>query len=166
MANQPKLQNGLTANMDRFVDYLLTNGGQQEKAAISAGYAPKTAGVKASELIKQDKIQQAISERANKHCKALVPMALNVVRELAVHGKSDSVRLAAAQDILNRSGMRAIAEPQLNQELTTKQQYNAILSEIRKALEQRERVINPDDESDTIATQSDSDSDKLLISNA
>ena len=59
---------------------------------------------------------------------------------ITLNAKSESVRLSAAQDILGRAGMNHKQEIQVNHTLTTKEQYNAILNEIREALSNQDAI--------------------------
>lgn len=56
---------GLSIAEEKFIDkYLETNNGTQ--SAIYAGYSPKTAGVKASQLLTRIKVQEEIRRRREK----------------------------------------------------------------------------------------------------
>lgn len=66
-----------------FVEAYLANGRNGTQAAIAAGYSAKTAAVKASQLLTEVKIAQAIDARAEKLQAAMELTTENVLRELA-----------------------------------------------------------------------------------
>ena len=148
MANQPKLNNGFTARQDRFIDCYILNGGKQRQAAIDAGYSESAADTRAHELLKREDVQNAINNRVNRQISNHVPLAIDTIKKLAVSANSESVRLTAAQDILNRAGIRPLQETKQIQQLTTRAQYEEILKEIEKALKNREKVIESDVQSE------------------
>lgn len=69
----------------RFVDAYIMNGFREREAAISAGYAEKSAHVTASRLLKNAKIQAAISARMNE----LVMSKEEALYRLSEHGRGD-----------------------------------------------------------------------------
>jgi len=155
-ANLTKDEHGLTPMQDAYVVHLVTNGGSQVQAARDAGYSERAAQAKSGEMMKLKHIQLAIVRESTKRLNSLIPVGLETIRYLAVHSNSDSVRLSAAQDMLNRAGLRATSELQSDKPLTTKAQYTAILDDIRKALAQRERVLEPDQADELTAIPHDS----------
>lgn len=50
----------ITPKQQRFIAEYLSNGGNGTKAAISAGYAPRSAGVTAHDLLKMEKIRKRL----------------------------------------------------------------------------------------------------------
>ena len=146
MPNVAKTENGLTPMQSRFVDCLVSNGGKKTQAAKDAGYSERTARTRAYELFRNENVQAVIAKRSDAQIKSHIPLAIGVIKDLALYSKSDSVRLQAAQDILNRAGMRPKQEVHVNHTLTTKEQYKAILIEIRQALESQPIIdVNPID---------------------
>lgn len=60
LLNFPVPAAGHTLKEEKFLTALLTNGFHKEKAAIAAGYSPKSAGPMASHLLRKDKIKQRL----------------------------------------------------------------------------------------------------------
>jgi hypothetical protein len=86
------------------VDNLFTPGVNQEEAAVLAGYAPNSASVSASRVLRLPHVQEYLDVCVNGGIKSMAIGASMVVKELSDSAKSPLVRLQAAQDILNRSG--------------------------------------------------------------
>ncbi len=55
-----QIPDAITPKQQRFIAEYMANGGNGTQAAISAGYAPRSAAVTASELLKQDKIRKRL----------------------------------------------------------------------------------------------------------
>jgi phage terminase small subunit len=66
-----------------FVEHYIANGGNGTQAAISAGYAEKSAHVAASRLLKDDKVAAAIAQRRDKALASLELTTDLVLLELA-----------------------------------------------------------------------------------
>lgn len=97
----------------QFVLALVTLGCTQSKAAELAGYqgGPNTFKSKGWSLAHDPRVQAAILEQSQKLIRAHAPMALNVVVDLAKSVNIDPrVRLKAALELLNRSGLHAHTE--------------------------------------------------------
>lgn len=102
-----------------FVLALVTLGCTQSKAAEIAGYqgGPNTFKSKGWALAHDPRVQAAILEQSQKLIRAHAPMALNVVVDLARSANIDPrVRLKAALELLNRSGLHAQTEHKLTVE--------------------------------------------------
>ena len=93
----------LTEKQSAFVkEFALT--GNATQSAIKAGYSGKTAHAKGHTLRHQLQIQ--IEDETRKMMQAAVPGALAQIVDLAGHATSEQVRLQAAKDILDRSGLK------------------------------------------------------------
>jgi len=91
----------LTILQDKFIEhYTLT--GNATKAAIEAGYSEKTAKIKGSQLKAQfaNEIREATQDK--------VPAGLRWLSELAEKAESESVRLGAVRDLLDRAGLKPV----------------------------------------------------------
>ena len=90
-----------TSKQERFIDqYCLT--GNATKSAEFAGYgSPKQRGY---ELKNQFSFE--IEERTRKMIQDCVPGALSQLKSLSEGAESESVRLGAVKDILDRAGMK------------------------------------------------------------
>lgn len=93
--------------------YLEFNNGTL--AAIKAGYSEKSAHVQASQLLKNPKVRDYIEELRSRRSEAVVNrighMAVDVINglyDLAQHAESESVRLNAIKDILDRGGFKPV----------------------------------------------------------
>lgn len=95
----------LTSMQAAFVEAFVSNGGQKEAAAIEAGYSPATARSQAYELLAKPHVIQAIMSRTMNELIMQSPAAVQRLHDL-LSAKSEYVRLQAAQDVLNRTGMK------------------------------------------------------------
>lgn len=102
----PSVQGKLTALQDKFVDEYIANGGVGKAAAITAGYSEHTATQIAHTLMRKPQITQEIYRRTVEQIGLAAPKALGTIVGLIANAKSDYVKLEAAKDILDRSGMR------------------------------------------------------------
>lgn len=96
----------LTPMQQAFVDAFVSNGGHKEEAAIEAGYSRETARVQAYELLGKPHVMQAIMARTMNELIMQGPAAAQRLHDL-LSAKSEYVRLQAAQDVLNRIGIKA-----------------------------------------------------------
>ena len=93
----------LTEKQSAFVkEYALT--GNATRAAVKAGYSEKTAHAKGHTLRHQLQIQ--IEDETRRLMQQAVPGALAQIVDLAASATSEQVRLQAAKDILDRSGLK------------------------------------------------------------
>ena len=93
----------LTEKQSAFVkEYALT--GNATRAAVKAGYSEKTAHAKGHTLRHQ--LQLQIEDETRRLMQQAVPGALAQIVDLAASATSEQVRLQAAKDILDRSGLK------------------------------------------------------------
>ena len=78
--------------------------GNAKKAAIMAGYSENTATQKGYYL--KNKFAKEINEKTRQMIQDSVPAAINQMRVLADSAESESVRLAANKDLLDRAGLK------------------------------------------------------------
>lgn len=95
----------LTDMQSRFVHEFVTNGGNKEQAAIDAGYSQDTAREQAYALTRKPHVMQAILEHSASELVSHTPKAVTRLHQL-LNGRSEYVALQAAQDILNRTGIK------------------------------------------------------------
>lgn len=97
----------LSPQRKRFVDaYLTSANGNGTKAAIAAGYSVHTAGVQASQLLKQPEVKRLVGERLARES-LTADQAIENVSALASHipdKVSDAVILKANELILRVRG--------------------------------------------------------------
>jgi phage terminase small subunit len=95
----------MTILQDKFIEhYVLT--GNAKQSAIHAGYSEKTAKVKGSQLKAQ--FTNEIRDATQKLLADKVPAGLRWLSELAESAESESVRLGAVKDLLDRAGLKPI----------------------------------------------------------
>jgi phage terminase small subunit len=95
----------MTILQDKFIEhYVLT--GNATQSAIHAGYSEKTAKVKGSQLKAQ--FTNEIREATQKLLADKVPAGLRWLSDLAESAESESVRLGAVKDLLDRAGLKPV----------------------------------------------------------
>tara|TARA_R100000306_G_C4321916_1_gene115569 strand:+ start:162 stop:569 length:408 start_codon:yes stop_codon:yes gene_type:complete len=92
-----------TAKQEAFIDaYCLT--GNAKKSAVMAGYPEKSAKQKGHDLKVQ--FMKEIKDRIERSVMDAAPVALSAMRSLAAEAASETVRLAANKDLLDRAGLK------------------------------------------------------------
>ncbi|HVW54127.1 MAG TPA: hypothetical protein VHC00_00465 [Rhizobiaceae bacterium] len=90
-----------------FVSAVVALGGPQHgaQAALQAGYTddPHEAGDVAERLLSARRIRSAIAGETRSRFEAAAPAAFTTLMNVCVYGRSESSRVAAAQEILNRA---------------------------------------------------------------
>lgn len=97
----------LTEKQERFVLAYVANGGKRTAAAQAAGYAKASAHVEANRLLQKETVLQAVTRATTLSLGALAPQAVATIAKLGLRAKSEHVKLAASQDVLDRMGMSA-----------------------------------------------------------
>jgi len=116
----------MTEKQDKFIEsYVLT--GNATRSAIAAGYSEKTAKVKGYQL--KNQLHSEIQKEVQKAILDKIPASLKWLSDLAEGAESESVRLGAIKDILDRAGLKPVDKV----ETTTIDQMSA--DEIKKELE-------------------------------
>ncbi|SMQ86833.1 Phage terminase, small subunit [Bacillus sp. OV166] len=108
-----KTFDSLTDKQKKFVEiYIEISNGH--KAAVIAGYAEIGASQEAYRLLRNPRVKEYIDElekerreRIQNRLAAMVEQAVKKMFELATTAESESVRLAAIKDILDRAGYKA-----------------------------------------------------------
>ncbi|MCW5750875.1 MAG: terminase small subunit [Alphaproteobacteria bacterium] len=95
----------LTPRQAKFVTSYVRLGGKPQAAGLAAGYSGRSAHVSASKLLRLPKILAAIREETERRLTANVALAAEALVNLAETAESESVRLQAAQALLDRGGM-------------------------------------------------------------
>ena len=95
----------MTDKQEKFIEYYCLTG-NATRAAIEAGYSEKTPNQKGYELKKL--LQGRIYESVQRLLQDRIPAALYLLSELAESAESESVRLGAIKDILDRSGLKPV----------------------------------------------------------
>ncbi len=100
----------------RFILAYIVSGGMTTQSIRAAGYSGKGAGTRGTQVLAIPHVREAIRDMALKTLDVeMVVMALTTVHNLSVHAKSESVRLQAAQDILNRAKLAIPEAPERKQ---------------------------------------------------
>jgi phage terminase small subunit len=115
----------MTDKQDLFIQEYVRSG-NATKSAIHAGYSEKTAKAQGHQL--KNKLSNQIQDATYKALQDKIPQALKWVTDLAENAESESVRLGAVKDILDRAGMKPVEKI----ETTTIDQMSA--EDIKKEL--------------------------------
>ena len=115
-----------TEMQEKFVEHFIATG-NATKAAMLAGYSEKTAHVKGCPLKKR--FAADILEMTQQMMVDATPRAMHILRELSENATSESVKLAAVKDILDRAGLKPVDRV----ETTNIEQTST--SELRRELE-------------------------------
>jgi len=115
----------MTDKQDLFIQEYVRSG-NATKSAIYAGYSEKTAKAQGHQL--KNKLSSQIQDATYKALQDKIPQALKWVTDLAENAESESVRLGAVKDILDRAGMKPVEKI----ETTTIDQMSA--EDIKKEL--------------------------------
>ena len=115
----------MTDKQDLFIQEYVRSG-NATKSAIYAGYSEKTAKAQGHQL--KNKLSEQIKDATYKALQDKIPQALKWVTDLAEKAESESVRLGAVKDILDRAGMKPVEKI----ETTTIDQMSA--EDIKKEL--------------------------------
>ena len=95
----------MTERQDKFID-IYSKTGNATQSAIEAGYSQKTAKQKGYEL--KNLLRKEINEQTQRVLADHVPSSIKWLSELAETSESDSVRLGAIKDLLDRAGLKPI----------------------------------------------------------
>tara|TARA_R110002012_G_scaffold132257_1_gene285185 strand:- start:183 stop:596 length:414 start_codon:yes stop_codon:yes gene_type:complete len=95
----------MTERQDKFID-IYSKTGNATQSAIEAGYSQKTAKQKGYEL--KNLLRKEINEQTQKVLADHVPSSIKWLSELAETSESDSVRLGAIKDLLDRAGLKPV----------------------------------------------------------
>ena len=95
----------MTERQDKFIEHYSITGNATQ-SAIEAGYSEKTAKQKGYELKKN--LRHEINDQTQKVLADKIPQNLHFLSELAEKAESESVRLAAVKDILDRAGLKPV----------------------------------------------------------
>ena len=123
----------LNARQKKFVQMYVANGGFAAPAAREAGYTAKNARFNSHKFLDLPHVLAAIREEVQKRLDASVAIGARVLVELAEKAKSESVKLAAGEALLNRGGMRLAG--------LTEHRHEHRITDERSDAELRARVI-------------------------
>ncbi|UQY83670.1 terminase small subunit [Ralstonia pseudosolanacearum] len=117
--------------------YTATGGANGTQAAIAAGYSAsggKTgklgASVAAHRLLRDPRIIEEIKKEADRRLRAGVCLAAATLEELCGNAQSESVRLQAAQALLDRGGMQLASLSQHTVTIEDKRTDDELLARI------------------------------------
>jgi len=104
----------LTTMQRAFCREYVANGGHGERAAIAAGFSPKTARQKASQLLRKPKVQEIIRAETFEQVERLAPRALNVLLGIIDDPEvAARDRVRAAEAILERSYLHKMSKTEV-----------------------------------------------------
>ena len=95
----------ITPHQQKFIDHFILTGNASQ-AAVDAGYSEKTARQKGHEL--KNLYRSEIMQATQKLLTDQVPAGLRWLSELAESAESESVRLGAIRDLLDRAGLKPV----------------------------------------------------------
>ena len=95
----------ITPQQQKFIDHFILTGNASQ-AAVDAGYSEKTARQKGHEL--KNLYRSEIMQATQKLLTDQVPAGLRWFSELAESAESESVRLGAIRDLLDRAGLKPV----------------------------------------------------------
>lgn len=99
-----------TEKQDKFIEHYCRTGNATQ-SAIYAGYSAKGAVQSGHRLKKQ--FNDQIQERVKRMVQDMVPASLSAIQALIDQGESESVRLAAAKDVLDRAGLKPVEKTEV-----------------------------------------------------
>ncbi len=126
-------------------EYIKTNNAT--KAAINAGYSPRAAEVQGHRLLSNAKIQERIKAAQADIQGMFAKEALSSIKtilQLRDTAENETVRLKAAQDILDRAGFKPKEKVEHSGEVNTKneQQYHVIQELVNSDEEVADRLLS------------------------
>ena len=95
----------MTPQQQKFIDHFVLTGNASQ-SAVDAGYSAKTARQKGHEL--KNLYRTEIVKATQKLLTDQVPAGLRWLSELAESAESESVRLGAIRDLLDRAGLKPV----------------------------------------------------------
>ena len=95
----------ITLQQQKFIDHFALTGNASQ-AAVDAGYSEKTSRQKGHEL--KNLYRSEIVQATQKLLIDQVPAGLRWLNELAESAESESVRLGAIRDLLDRAGLKPV----------------------------------------------------------
>ena len=95
----------ITLQQRKFIDHFVLTGNASQ-SAIDAGYSEKTSRQKGHEL--KNLYRSEIVQATQKLLIDQVPAGLRWLNELAESAESESVRLGAIRDLLDRAGLKPV----------------------------------------------------------
>lgn len=95
----------MTDKQDKFIEEYIRTG-NATKSAVYAGYSEKSATAQGHQL--KNRLRNEIEDATYKALQDKIPQALSWVTDLAQNAESESVRLGAIKDILDRAGMKPV----------------------------------------------------------
>ena len=96
----------LTDKQQDFVRYYVENGGNASKAARDAGYGESSAHATAWHMLRQNHIMEAVKYETLRAIAIRVPLAQAILVDLAENAQNESVKLKAAEALLDRGGLQ------------------------------------------------------------
>ena len=120
----------MTERQDKFIEHYSITGNATQYA-IEAGYSEKTAKQKGYEL--KNNLREQINDQTQKVLADKIPQNLHFLSELAEKAESESVRLGAIKDLLDRAGLRPVERiEQTNIEQMSNEEIQRELDALRK----------------------------------
>ena len=98
---------------EEFVRYYVSNGGNSSAAARSIGVSESSASTTGHRM--KERLWDEIEEEITNHMRGYIPKAIQNLKQLAQNADSETVRLNATRDLLDRSGLKPIERQEIHQ---------------------------------------------------
>jgi len=100
--------NGVSEAMELFSYNYVLSGGQIEQSSIKAGYSKRSARRTGYELLQNPRVRARIHTITRESFATVGAKAFKVMEDLMLNAKSETVRLRAAADLMDRAGHKPL----------------------------------------------------------
>jgi len=98
---------------EEFVRHYVSNGGNCSAAARSIGISESSASTTGHRM--KERLWDEIEEEITNHMRGYIPKAIQNLKQLAQNADSETVRLNATRDLLDRSGLKPVEKQEIHQ---------------------------------------------------
>ncbi len=98
---------------EEFVRYYVSNGGNSTQAAKSIGVSDSSASTTGHRM--KDRLWPEIQKEIATQMQGYIPKAIQNLKQLAQNADSETVRLNATRDLLDRSGLKPVEKQEIHQ---------------------------------------------------
>ena len=97
---------------EEFVRHYVSNGGNCSAAARSIGISEASASTTGHRM--KERLWGEIEEEITNHMRGYIPKAIQNLKQLAQNADSETVRLNATRDLLDRSGLKPVEKQEIH----------------------------------------------------
>ena len=101
------------ARDEEFVRHYVSNGGNCTQAARSIGISEASASTTGHRM--KERLWGEIQEEITNHMRGYIPKAIQNLKQLSQNADSETVRLNATRDLLDRSGLKPVERQEIHQ---------------------------------------------------